>query len=102
MIRSQLRRDIYDSAYLGDLLVTCYSQFSRNRMFGNMIGKGHSVKFAKYEMKMVAEGYYAVKTIQQINRERDLDMVITEAVYNILYEEKSPPEEVEKLSEKLR
>jgi len=99
---SQLRRDIYDSAYLGDLLVTCYSQFSRNRMFGNMIGKGHSVKFAKYEMKMVAEGYYAVKTIQQINRERDLDMVITEAVYNILYEEKSPPEEVEKLSEKLR
>lgn len=98
---SPLRRDINDSAYLGDLLVTCYSKFSRNRMFGNMIGKGYSVKFAKYEMKMVAEGYYAVKPIQQINRERDLGMVITEAVYNILYEEKPPAAEIEKLSEKL-
>jgi len=99
---SPMNRNVNDSAYLGDLLVTCYSQFSRNRMFGNMIGKGYSVKFAKYEMKMIAEGYYAVKGVHEINSKRNLKMSITEAVYNILYKEKSASAEIKKLTEKLR
>ncbi len=101
-IVSPLNRNVNDSAYLGDLLVTCYSQFSRNRTFGNMIGKGYSVKFAKYEMKMIAEGYYAVKSIHKMNLEHNLKMPITEAVYNILYENRSAETEFKKLSEKLR
>ena len=99
---SPLSRDVNDTAYLGDLLVTCYSQFSRNRTFGNMIGKGYSVKFAKYEMKMVAEGYYAVKSIYHMNLGHKLKMPITEAVYNILYEGALAKTEIKKLSEKLR
>lgn len=93
-----ITRDIKDSAYLGDLLVTCYSQFSRNRMFGNMLGKGNSVRNAQAEMNMVAEGYYATKCVQDIKREMDIDMPITDAVYNIIYIGKDPGAEMKKLS----
>ena len=96
-----IKRDIKESAYLGDLLVTMYSQFSRNRTFGNMIGKGYSVKSAKLEMSMVAEGYYAVKCIKEINDEHDIDMPITNAVFNILYEKISPVIEMRLLADKL-
>lgn len=73
------------SVYLGDLLVTCYSLFSRNRTFGNMIGKGHSVQSAQLEMKMVAEGYNASKSIFNMNREIGAEMPVAQAVYEILW-----------------
>jgi glycerol-3-phosphate dehydrogenase (NAD(P)+) len=94
-------RDIKSSAYLGDLLVTAYSQFSRNRMFGAMIGKGYSVKMAQLEMNMIAEGYYAVKCIHEINQKYNVDMPITHCVYNILYERIAPAIEVKILTDKL-
>lgn len=89
-----LQRDLNASAYLGDLLVTSYSQFSRNRTLGNMVGRGYSVKSAQVEMNMVAEGYYAVKCIHDLNKALGLEMPITQAVYNILYEKISPSVEM--------
>lgn len=94
-------RDINESAYLGDLMVTAYSQFSRNRTFGNMIGKGYTVKSAQFEMGMVAEGYYAVKCIHEINRKHKVHIPICRTVYGILYENISPQIEMRLLSEQL-
>jgi glycerol-3-phosphate dehydrogenase (NAD(P)+) len=95
-------RDINDSVYLGDLLVTAYSQFSRNRSFGMMIGKGYSVKTAELEINMVAEGYTGVACINYVNQRYGVDMPITQAVYNILYEHRSARREFKSLSEKFK
>lgn len=96
-----INRDIKAPAYLGDLLVTSYSTFSRNRTFGTMIGKGYSVKAAQLELNMVAEGYYASKSIQKINEKYKVDMPITEAVYKILYKKVAPAKEFTRLTKKL-
>ncbi len=97
-----ISRDMKSSAYLGDLLVTCYSQFSRNRTFGTMLGKGYSVKAAQVEMLMIAEGYYAVKSIKEINDKYLVHMPITDAVYNIIYGKVSPIIECMLLTDQLR
>ncbi|MGM0635396.1 MAG: NAD(P)H-dependent glycerol-3-phosphate dehydrogenase [Bacteroidota bacterium] len=101
--RYKMKRNINDSAYLGDLLVTGYSVFSRNRFFGNMIGKGYTVKSAQMEMSMVAEGYYAVKSAYDINQSSDkkVKTPIINAVYKILYRDKNPKKVFLKLAEKM-
>jgi glycerol-3-phosphate dehydrogenase (NAD(P)+) len=98
---SPVHRDVKTSAYLGDLLVTGYSYFSRNRTFGNMVGKGYSPKAAQLEMNMVAEGYYAVKCINEINKALQVEIPINRAVYNILYERISPVIEMKILADNL-
>jgi glycerol-3-phosphate dehydrogenase (NAD(P)+) len=99
----KMKRNINNSAYLGDLLVTGYSVFSRNRMFGNMIGKGYTVKSAQMEMNMVAEGYYATKSAFLINQKntKKTQMPIIKAVYSILYEGKDAKKVFAKLTDKL-
>ncbi len=96
-----IARDIKESVYLGDLLVTAYSQFSRNRTFGNMVGQGYSVKSAQLEMNMVAEGYYASNCIQQICRKHVIELPICNAVYRVLYEQQQPAAEMKRLADKL-
>ena len=97
----KMKRNINNSAYLGDLLVTGYSIFSRNRMFGNMIGKGYTVKSAMLEMSMIAEGYYATKSAFLINEKNKAKTPIINAVYKILYQNKNPKEVFKELTEVL-
>ena len=99
----KMKRNINNSAYLGDLLVTGYSVFSRNRMFGNMIGKGYTVKSAQMEMSMVAEGYYATKSayLLNANNKKKTQLPIICAVYEILYDGKDPKKVFKKLTDKL-
>lgn len=94
-------REVCLSAYLGDLLVTCYSQFSRNRTFGVMIGKGYSIRNAQREMNMVAEGYFASECICQVNKRFNIEMPIASCVHDILYQGKNPVAEIKQLSKKM-
>ena len=100
-VANPMPRNICEPAYLGDLLVTAYSRFSRNFLFGTMIGKGYSVKAAQTEMEMIAEGYYGTKCITEINEKLQVEMPILNAVYNILYKRKSIPNELRQLAEML-
>ena len=97
----QMKRNINNSAYLGDLLVTGYSTFSRNRMFGNMIGKGYTVKSAMLEMSMVAEGYYATKSAKKIKEENGAITPIIDAVYSVLYKGKDAKRVFEELTKQI-
>lgn len=95
----KMKRNINNTAYLGDLLVTGYSVFSRNRMFGNMIGKGYTVKSAMMEMSMIAEGYYATKSAFLINEKNKARTPIIDAVYEILYQNKNPKQIFKELTD---
>ena len=99
----KMKRKINETIYLGDLLVTSYSTFSRNRMFGNMIGKGYTVKSAQMEMSMVAEGYYATKSAYEMNKRKKTSArtPIINTVYDILYHHQNPQEAFKALATKL-
>ena len=97
-----MKRELTSAAYFSDLLVTCYSTFSRNRMFGKMIGEGNSVSVAKIELGMVAEGYYATKCIYEINQNYQVDMPILNSLYSILYERKPVSGQIKMMTEKLK
>ena len=97
----EIPRDVNDSSYLGDLLVTAYSLFSRNRNLGNLIGKGYTVKSAIQSMNMVAEGYYAAASIYKTAQEKKISTPIIDTIYNILYEEKNAEKQFKKLTTKL-
>lgn len=97
-----LGRDITESVYLGDLLVTAYSNYSRNRTFGNMIGKGYSVKAAQMEMAMIAEGYYGANCIRELNKRYQVNMPIMSTVYEILYEKAPAKEAILKLAQNFK
>ena len=97
-----ISRDVKLSAYLGDLLVTAYSPHSRNRTFGNMIGKGYSVKAIQQEMNMVAEGYYATNCVHVLNEKHQVKLPIASAVFNILYANANAKIEIDKLAKLLR
>lgn len=97
----KMKRNINNSAYLGDLLVTGYSVFSRNRMLGNMVGKGYTVKSAIMEMTMVSEGYYATKTAYELGQHFNGEFPVIDAVYDILYREKSAKKIMRKLTQNL-
>lgn len=94
----EAHRDVKNAAYLGDLLVTCYSQFSRNRTFGNMLGKGYSVKSAQLEMNMVAEGYYATESVEHMRLDLKIEMPIVKAIYDVVYNNKNPKMIFDKLA----
>ncbi len=94
-------RKINQSAYLGDLLVTTYSSFSRNRTFGNMIGKGYSIKSAEAEMNMIVEGYYATKNAFMLSKKLSTKFLIIDFCYKILFENKSASRQMKELSKNL-
>jgi glycerol-3-phosphate dehydrogenase (NAD(P)+) len=94
-----MERNICEQHYLGDMLVTGYSQFSRNRTLGTMIGKGYSVKTAQLEMEMIAEGYYGAKCIMEMNQRFKIDIPIVNTVYHILYDKLPPKAGIQKLIE---
>lgn len=97
-----IARNINDSAYLGDLMVTAYSTFSRNRTFGSMVGKGYSVQAAQAEMEMIAEGYYGTKCVVEMNKRYNVEIPIANTVYRILYEKSSAQDEIMRLIEVLK
>ena len=95
-------RQITHSAYAGDLLVTCYSQFSRNRRFGTMLGQGYTAQEAMDQMKMVAEGYYACNAVHRLSRELGVGMPLVEVVYDVLYRNQAPSDVIKRLENSLK